>query len=113
MPRITSQAFQDYNEEMAKRSGCPAPGLSVCIASLLEEQANPPEFLLEQFKGYGLASILGKQVRSLDQGIVHWPTDNEPWHAMIFSMVARIKSQGMRSGLAERAAWVIRPERPT
>jgi len=111
-PRITSQAFQDYNEPMAERMGCPAPAMSVALAHVLEASGHLPEALLVGFPGYGLASITVKDARDAGQGVTLWATSEEPWHGLVFGLVVQIKSPGTRSILAATAVWLILPSRP-
>jgi hypothetical protein len=111
-PRITSQAFQDYNEAMARRMGCPAPAMSVALAPVLEASGLRPEALLVGYPGYGLASITAQDARAAGQGITLWPNSEEPWHGLVFGLQVQVKSPGTRSTLAASAVWLILPARP-
>jgi hypothetical protein len=108
-PRITSQACQDYSEAMAARLGCPAPAMSVGLLAVLEAAGKDSTELLIGYAGYGIATVTVAQVRGLGQGIALWPTDSEPWHALVFMRGGGIKALGTRSKLAEAAIWRIRP----
>ena len=110
-PRISSQNFQDYNQEMAERAGCPAPAMSVAVLAIFRAHRNNDEELLIGYEGYGLALITAGDVRALQQGVTMWPNEDEPWHALVFSKSTRIKSVGTRSRLAEAAVWLRRPIR--
>ena len=110
-PRMTSQGFQDYTEEMAARLGCPAPAMSVGLLAVLEAAGKGENEFLIGFAGYGIASLSAAQVRELSQGVTRWPTESAAWHALVFPKVGRIKSVGTRSKLAEAAVWRRRPLR--
>ncbi len=111
-PRITSQNFQDYSEDMAARIGCPAPAMSVGLFAVLESHGKDESELLVGYAGYGVAAITAANVRLENQGVTPWATETEPWHALVFSRTARTKSVGTRSRLAGLATWRVRPTRP-
>ena len=110
-PRITSQNFQDYSEEMAAHLGCPAPAMSVGLLAVLQTHGRVEADILVGYAGYGIASITVGDARRESQGVKPWPTDAEPWHALVFSRTSRIRSVGVRSRLAGIAVWRVRPAR--
>ncbi len=110
-PRITGQNFQDYSEDMAASVGCPAPAMSVGLLAVLQSHGRVETELLIGYAGYGIASITVGDARRENQGVTRWPTDEEPWHALVFSRTSRIRSVGVRSRLAAVAVWRIRPTR--
>jgi hypothetical protein len=111
-PRLTSAAFQDYKLEDAQRLGLPAPAMSVGLGPILDARGLSPEKILEPFDDtYGLAVLTAGDVRSLEQGVMAKPTEEEPWHAVVFSMNEPKRSKRIRAVLAEKARWVHVPRR--
>lgn len=89
-PAISKQVFQDYTESMARDQGYPSPGLSVAVAKVLDESGQPVTRLLDRFtEAYGIVELSVAEVRRIEPriGIVMAPTADEPWHAMLFSMI--------------------------
>src|SRR5947207_10930714 len=85
-PRIKRGAFQDYSPAMAHQQGYPGPCMSVCLASVLEQDGRASSSLLEGWgEAYGIASIEVSVLRDTDQGVMPWATAQEPCHAVVFS----------------------------
>jgi hypothetical protein len=112
-PRLKSGACQDYGEVKAAELGYPGPAMSVASAAKLEESGLGPEQLVAGYgASYGVVAFTAADLRVEQQGIMLWPTEKEPWHSIVFSMVQKKKSGGVQSRLAAVAAWVIVPPEP-
>ena len=112
-PRVTRQAVQFYNEEMAARVGCPGPALSVIVESL----ADPLEVLRGRYAGDGLASVTADVIRgdAGERGIQLWPTPEESAHAVVFRVDGgKDLPASVKKRLAEHLSknWIAPPERP-
>lgn len=59
--------------------------------------------------GYGVVSITASDARSEDQGVVRWPTESDPEHAMIFCLNGPKKSGGQSKRLARKSVVVVAP----
>lgn len=120
-PRIRSQGFQDYTGERLQAAGCPSPALSMGLAVVLKTHGFDAHEMLHSVQfdsSYGVAALLAREVRALPgnhaQGLMAWPTDAEPWHALMFCKYKEKKSPPISRELAALAAkrWVIIPHRP-
>lgn len=121
-PRLTGQAFQDYPEEVARdRYGLPGACMSVGVESVLLEHGNTPSRLLDGYdSSYGLARLRAGDLRNLcrndgtsaSQGLMPNATDEEPWHAVVFSQVSSKKNKTIQRLIAAVASWEIVPIRP-
>jgi len=112
-PRVRRVAFQDQKEAVALEMGLPGPCLSVGLSSVLEEHNVDPAKMLESWGyEYGLASIRAGGARGSNQGVMRWPTEDEPWHGVVFAASGGKRSSGVQSHLAQSAKWVHIPERP-
>ncbi|MGH9893857.1 MAG: hypothetical protein ACREA0_18105 [bacterium] len=110
-PRIRRAAFQDFKEAEAQARGLPGACMSVGVASVLQQNGREPMDLLEGWgEGYGLASLLVRDVRARKQGVTMSPTPDEPWHGIVFSMEGPKRTGSMEKGLAEVARWVHIPD---
>jgi len=58
---------------------------------------------------YGVVSVTASQVRTEGQGIVRWPIDDYPEHAMIFTLTGPKKSAGMSKRIARTSRMVLPP----
>jgi hypothetical protein len=86
LPRIKRAAFQDYSAKRAVELGYPGACMSVGLGSVLAGHGREPLAMLEKVgQEYGLASLTAAEVRARDQGVMAWPTEEEPWHAVVFS----------------------------
>jgi len=108
-PQIRSIAFQDFTDAMASKWGLPAPAMSVGLGSVITANGRDASVMIEHHEGYGVASLRARDVRQFDQGIQRYPTDSEPWHAIVFCLNRKSKNDPMKDRLAERAVWVIPP----
>jgi hypothetical protein len=114
-PRLTKNAFGDYSRDKAVELGYPGPCMSVAVSSIMLEQGQSPADLLIGFEGYGLAGIPAADLRGLErksgnpcpQGIMLAATPKEPWHAVVFSYNAGMRSDGDRQAIADKAFWEV------
>lgn len=112
-PRIRRAAFQDYPAEKAREMGMPGPCMSVGLASILNAHDRQPTQLLEGWgANYGIASLRAGDARQLEQGVMRWPTEDEPWHGVVFTKIGSKKTGGTQNALAQAASWVEVPDRP-
>src|SRR4029077_12533025 len=102
-------AFQDFTEAMALKWSLPAPAMSVGLASVIAEHGLDAAVMIAGREGYGVASVLARDVRDLDQGIQRHPTELEPWHAVVFCLTRKSKSDAQKTRLGQKATWVIPP----
>jgi hypothetical protein len=99
-PRIRSVAFQDFTEALAFKWG---------LASVLAAHGRDASALIEHRVGYGVAGLRASDVRQFQQGIQRHPTDNEPWHAIVFCLHRKSKNEPIKDRLAEKAVWILPP----
>ena len=92
--RPTSGAFDDSSD------GSP---MSMTLAS---ECAGPPEALIADMVGAGVAAVCVELVRSLGQGVVRDPTPDDPGHVLVFGVKPK-RSFGRR--LAKESGWAVKP----
>src|SRR5579864_3774478 len=65
-PRVTSQAFQDYPLEAARRLGLPSPAMSVALLAILQAAGHSAQKLLEMADHhYGVVALSAAMLRSL------------------------------------------------
>lgn len=119
-PPVPSQGFQDYPDAKAREEfGLPGACMSVAVEELVTENERNPEELVAEFPGYGLAAVTAGELRTLkgpapaewEQGVMWDPTDNEPWHAVVYCKNGSKKSKGIERAIAQLANWKIEPQR--
>ena len=111
--RAGTNAFQDRPEADLEDLGVQAVAVSVHLDSEMRARGVTAEDLVERWgEKYGVASILAGEARSLGQGIVRWPTLNDPEHGMIFVKTGPKKTGGQSKQLAKRSKIVIAPSGP-
>lgn len=98
--RISKAAFEDHP------GGSP---MSVCLGNEVLAAGREPGSVIAGHEEFCLASISAGITRSLKQGIVRKPLDEEPAHAEVFGK----KTDGVRKGFANAAVWVIGPDEET
>lgn len=59
---------------------------------------------------YGLATFTAGQARECGQGLVRWPTEDEPWHAMVFTLEGRRRTRRQQKLLAATAILCRQPQ---
>lgn len=111
-PRIKGWAFQDWSPKMAQKQGLPGPAMSVGLKSILEAHGHDAGRMIEGRIGYAVAGLTAAKARAIEQGIRGNPTDEEPWHALVFCLHRKAKNDAMEEALAEAAFWVIAPDPP-
>ncbi len=110
-PRIKSGAFQDYGKKKAAQLGYPAPAMSVCLANIMVERGvEPPELINREGPKYGVARFTAGDVRRFEQGVMHRPTDDEPWHGIVFSKIGNQRKDSMQDAVQDCAVWVVPPQ---
>ena len=111
--RIRSNAFHDVTspEQLAKKD-YPAPAASVIVESFLDRHGMTLEDVLRQEwdSTYGVASVPVDAVCDAAQGIHLDPTENNPAHALLFTLQGSHRSKGKAKALARKATIVIRPQ---
>jgi hypothetical protein len=121
-PAVPGQGFQDYPEQVAiEEYNLPGACMSVAVEYILTEHGFNAAKVIEAFPGYGVASITAGAMRSLQgspgvdwtQGVMWNPTDDEPWHAVVYCNKGGKKTGGMQSAIRATASWVIIPPQPT
>ena len=109
--RLKSEAFQDYPPQRLP-AGVPAVAMSVALLSEIEQRDHTMGIALARFsQDYGLATITAKQARDNEQGVTRWPTDEEPWHGMVFCLNGARRSNRHKRVLARCAVLVVPPQR--
>jgi hypothetical protein len=118
---MPSQGFQDYPAQKAiEEYGLPGACMSVGLESVLTENDLDPAAMIKGYEGYGVAAFNAGAARNLvglkgedwRQGVMPNPTDEEPWHAVVFRMEGS-KTRGIQNALAQISEWIIVPTRPT
>jgi hypothetical protein len=113
--KINSNCFTDYPAEKATDLGYPGPCMSVGVSTVLQDYEHEPSKMLEGFSDYGLACVTAGDLRKLTrgdgeprpQGIMLSPTDDEPWHGVVFDLIDLQRSNATRKAVARIAAWEI------
>lgn len=108
--RGATNAFQDTPAERLDVVAAPAVAVSVYLASEMQKNGSSAHDLVNTWgQEYGVVSITARDARNEDQGIVRWPTDKTPEHAMIFSLNGPKKTSGQSKRLARASKIVIPP----
>lgn len=114
-PRIKRSAFQEFGAEKARQLGYPGPCFSVGLSSVLTAHGREPTDLLEGWdsedRKYGIAHLRVADIRRKGRGVMARPTDQEPWHAVVFPKTTETRKQkaDSESALAAAAVWVHVP----
>ena len=95
--RISKAAFEDHPD------GSP---MSVVLGQEVLAAGRNPESVVAGHDDFCLASVTAGFARSLKQGIMRNPLDEEPAHAEVFGN----KTDGVRKKFSRAADWVIAPE---
>lgn len=120
LPGIPSRAWQDQKEEVAAGWGL-RPCASVAVASLLTTHGSNVETWLEAFfrPSYGVIETTVGEMRSaksmqgilVPQGVMLHPTDEQPWHAVVWSLKGSKRSKGEMKALVFASRWHRHPRR--
>jgi hypothetical protein len=111
-PRIKGWAFQDWRPKMAAEKNLPGPAMSAGLKSILEAHGYDASRMIDGLPGYAVAGLTAAKARAIEQGITGNPTDEEPWHTLVFCLHRKAKNDAMEVALAEAAFWVIAPDPP-
>lgn len=120
VPPVPSQGFQDYPAQKAiEEYGLPGACMSVGVESVLTGNDLDPAAMIKGYEGYGVAVFSAGAARNLAgpkgedwrQGIMPDPTDEEPWHAVVFRIEGN-KTRGIQNALAQLSEWIVVPARP-
>lgn len=95
--RISSAAFQDHKD------GSP---MSVVLGGEVLAAGRDARTVIAGHDNYCLASVTAGLARSLDQGVIRKPLDEELAHAEVFGR----KTKSVRSKFTKAAIWIIGPE---
>lgn len=110
--RVQTNAFQDQPESRLPELGVPATAVSVFLQSEMNTSGRTAADLCWD-PGRGVATVTAGQVRAEGQGVVRWPNDSGPEHAMIFTLSGAKKSKGQSKRIAAAATVLIAPAPPT
>ena len=98
--RISSAAFEDHPD------GTP---MSVVLGQEVLAAGRDALSVIAGHDNFCLAHVTAGLARSLNQGIVRKPLDDEPAHAEVFGK----KTHGVRKRFARAAVWIIGPDTDT
>lgn len=94
--RLSSAAFQDLEG-----------GMSVGLTAVLDLISRDYLDVMLGHDGYGLLKFNVGWIRSLQQNVLHSPTDHEPWHGDVVGK----KTGGVRKAFVNNATdWICRPK---
>lgn len=113
-PMLSGNCFSDRNAEWALKRGLAGACMSVGVGTVLRAKGHLPSVVLGGKLKYGLAVIRAGDLRNLKrksgalcpQGVMLYPTEDEPWHGVVFDMSGR-RSDAARSAIASAATWEI------
>lgn len=110
-PGLRTNAFQPWPEAKALAEGLPATGMSVGLRSVLDEHDKVPSIMLAKFESsYGLVGVAVVELRAAGLGLVRWPTDEEPWHCVVFHRPNLRKfPKGVQKSLRWETDWIVAP----
>jgi hypothetical protein len=94
--RISKAAFEDHPD------GTP---MSVVLGQDVLAAGRDAYSVVARYDAFCLASVTAGLARSLNQGIMRKPLDDEPAHAEVFGK----KTDSVRKKFARAAIWVIGP----
>lgn len=108
----SGNAFRDWKLADAQAAGFAGPCMSVGVGTLLQD---PVQQMLSNWQGYGLAAVEAGALRRLmrrngtpePQGIMLSPTDNEPWHGVVFCSNGSKKGDAVSIAISDAAFWVV------
>lgn len=95
--RISKAAFEDHPD------GSP---MSVVLGGEVIASGRDAQSVVAGHAGFCLASVTAGLARSLNQGIMRKPLEEEPAHAEVFGK----KTDSVRKRFARAAVWVIAPD---
>lgn len=109
---VTANFFTDAPAQEAARYGFNRVCMSVGTSLILGDE---PEKMLANHPGMGLVSVTAGALRSLSrgdgkpcpQGIMPYPTDAEPWHAVVFDLLDEKRSTAACKAIARISQTVV------
>jgi hypothetical protein len=112
---LNANCFSDYPKDRAQEMGYPGRCMSVGVGIVLEEHDFGPEKMLEDFPEDGLALIFASDLRKLErangepcpQGLMLAPTEDEPWHGVVFDLSIGFKNKAVQKAIAKVSRWAI------
>jgi hypothetical protein len=118
-PKLNQNCFQDFPFERCTADGYDCCCLSLDLAVLVAAHGRTPASLCQAWGAdYGLARVEAGALRRLQrgdgtavpQGFALDPTEQEPWHVLMFDLSSPAEAQrpgGARKAVAAAAEWVI------
>lgn len=103
-----SGAFQDTSAARAAELGCPGPGMSVHLSSVMEEMGLELEELVEE-PGEGVVAMRVGDLRAAGMGVDAWPFEHEPAHAVVFNLTGPKRTRSQQRTCSKAATWAARP----
>ena len=94
--RLSSAAFENSPD---------GSGMSVTLGREAEAEGGSPQAAVERFPGYGLASLVARRCRELDQTLQRDPTEEDPHHALVNGK----KTKRIQRELAKAASLLVDP----
>ena len=93
---ITSQAYQN---------GKSSDHMSVSLADRQDAPKSPEEAVSGKYDGYGLVEFSIAFARSLEQGVSHTPTQEEPAHGSVTGK----KTNAVKNALKAESTLLVKP----
>jgi len=114
-PSLNGNCFADYPVSKAREYGLADACTSVAVGAALNASGIHTSSLLDQYPGYGLARLRVAELRVLKrgngtacpQGIMLFPTDDEPWHGVVFDITDRPRKGAVQKAIARIAEWEV------
>lgn len=115
LAELSGNCFRDYPDAQARALGYPGPCMSVGVGTVLQARGLQPEAMLVGHAGYGLAVVRAGDLRRLcrfdgtacEQGVMLSPTDEEPWHGVVFDKSGSARSKAVAVAVQRKAEWHV------
>ena len=109
---VTKNFFTDAPQSLADRYELERVCMSVGVSSVLGAE---PERMLAKWPGFGLVSMTAGELRGLKkgdgtpvpQGVMLFPTEDEPWHAVVFTLTGVKRDPSTCKAIAAIARVVV------
>jgi hypothetical protein len=114
--RLNGNCFRDYKEEKARALGYPGACMSVGAHTVFQQLGIDPKVMISgPYEGYGLAAVTAQDLRNLvrsngmacPQGVMLRPTEEEPWHAVVFDLGGGERRPPVCNAICDKARWVV------